>query len=153
MLSNGRASYILFEELVRELSGLQKAKNSDHHDALDRMYEQKAYADHLEFPHLKYDYFQTSASSTFPANNFGPKIKALLEAKNYDGALKICQETGYSKNDFYIYTNTSGFTLKSDFKYFIIPTENVLQNLHAGDPRLVSRSKLLALITAEMQIS
>ena len=41
-LSNGRSSYVIFESLVRELTGLKKVKNSDHVDSAGRFYEQKS---------------------------------------------------------------------------------------------------------------
>ena len=39
-LANGRANYILFEELIRKMTGLTKAKNSDHKDDTGKTYEQ-----------------------------------------------------------------------------------------------------------------
>jgi len=146
MLSNGRANYILFEELVRNLTGLSKTKQSDHIADDGTTYEQKAYSDQSLYPTDKSDLFQTSASSTFGANNNGPIIKRLLENGQYQEALEICKATGYSKNDFYIYTNTKNYKIESLFRYFVLPTKRILELIDSDDPRLISRSVLLAQI-------
>ncbi|MEI6671389.1 MAG: hypothetical protein WCL15_05140 [Actinomycetes bacterium] len=146
-LANGRANYILFEELLRKLTGLSKAKHSDHEDSNGKTFEQKAYKDPAIYPDPDDDFFQTSASTTFGANNNGPKIKKLLEGGDYDSALAICKETGYNKNDFYIYTNTKQFNVSFPLRYFVMPKADVLVNLATHDPRLVNRKTLLAKIT------
>jgi hypothetical protein len=151
-LSNGRANYILFEELVRNLTGLTKSKNSDHVAEDGTTYEQKAFYDSERFPSTKYNLFQTSASNTFGANNNGPKIKKLLVEGDYAQALEICKATGYDKNDFYLYTNTRKFKVNCMFRYFVVPTSVVLQNLDSNDPRLVSRDSLLMKIKSEKEI-
>ena len=142
-LANGRANYILFEELVRTLTGLKKTTGSDHTAPDGTRYEQKAFMDPVLYPGDENDYFQTSASSTFPANNNGPRIKRLLESNDYESALKICCETGYDHNAFYIYTNTKKFKATVPLKFFTVPTEVVLSNLNPNDPREVSRKALL----------
>ena len=146
-LANGRANYILFEELLRKLTGLSKAKHSDHEDSNGKTFEQKAYKDPAIYPDPDDDFFQTSASTTFGANNNGPKIKKLLEGGDYDSALAICKETGYNKNDFYIYTNTKQFNVSFPLRYFLMPKADVLVNLATHDPRLVNRKVLLSKIT------
>jgi hypothetical protein len=146
-LANGRANYILFEELLRKLTGLSKAKHSDHEDSNGKTFEQKAYKDPAIYPDPDDDFFQTSASTTFGANNNGPKIKKLLEGGDYDSALAICKETGYNKNDFYIYTNTKQFNVSFPLRYFVMPKADVLVYLTTHDPRLVNRKTLLAKIT------
>ena len=146
-LANGRANYILFEELLRKLTGLSKAKHSDHEDSNGQTFEQKAYKAPAIYPDPDDDFFQTSASTTFGANNNGPKIKKLLEGGDYDSALAICKETGYNKNDFYIYTNTKQFNVSFPLRYFVMPKADVLVNLATHDPRLVNRKTLLAKIT------
>jgi len=151
-LANGRANYILFEELVRALTGLRKTTGSDHTGPDGRIYEQKAYKDTVLYPGTEHDLFQTSASSTFGANNKGPVIKKLLEANDYESALKICRKTGYDKNDFYIYTNTKSFQPIVAMKYFIVPKEDVLKNLSTTDPRLISRKVLIQKISKEVVI-
>lgn len=142
-LANGRANYILFEELVRTLTGLQKTAGSDHEGSGGLRYEQKAFSDRELHPSASKNLFQTSASSTFGANNQGPKIDKLLASGDYAAALEICEETGYSKNDFYIYTNTRGYNPSVPFRHIVVPTSFVLSNLDLGDPRLISRDILL----------
>ena len=151
-LRNGRANYILFEELIRAITGLFKEKQSDHVSSDGKKYEQKAYPDPEIYPEAKFDNFQTSASSTFGANNNGPRIKKLLEESSYEEALKICKETGYSKNDFYIYTNTSGYKLEIPFRYIVIPVESVLERLNRKDPREISRVSILNAGTKNISI-
>ncbi len=151
-LANGRANYILFEELVRALTGLKKTTGSDHTGQDGSIYEQKAYKDLNLFPGEENDLFQTSASNTFGANNNGPKIKKLLESNDYESALRICCETGYDNNDFYIYTNTKSYQTRIPMKYFIIPTQEVLANLSSNDPRLISRKTLLSKIKKNVEI-
>ena len=151
-LANGRANYILFEELVRALTGLRKTTGSDHTSSDGSIYEQKAFKDLELFPGDENDLFQTSASSTFGANNKGPVIKRLLETNDYESALKICCETGYDKNDYYIYTNTKSFQPIVAMKYFIVPKEDVLANLSATDPRLISRKALMKKVTSKVAI-
>jgi len=151
-LANGRANYILFEELVRALTGLRKTTGSDHTGSDGSIYEQKAYKDLELFPGDENDLFQTSASSTFGANNKGPVIKKFLESNDYESALKICCETGYNNNDFYIYTNTKSFRPIVAMKYFIVPKEDVLKNLSKIDPRLISRKVLIKKISNRVTI-
>ena len=146
-LANGRANYIVFEELIRKITGLVKAKNSDHQDGNGITYEQKAFKDPAIYPKAKDDLFQTSASNTFGANNKGPVIKKLLEAGNYQDALEICKATGYDHNDFYIYTNTKQYKVSFPLRYFVAPKADVLANLTSHDPRLVDRRNLLSKIT------
>jgi hypothetical protein len=147
MFANGRASYVMFEQLVRYLTGLEKSKGSDHQLSQNARCEQKAFSDIELYPKTTSDYFQTSASSTFPANNFGPTIKKLLESNDYQGALRICKETGYNHNDFYIYTNTKGFKNEVPFRYVVVPTSFILSNLNPLDPREISRKAFLGKIT------
>lgn len=150
-LSNGRANYIIFEELIRHYAGLQKAKGSDHQDVLGRKYEQKSFKDVLLHPKSE-DLFRCSASSTFAANNNGPRVKKLLESGDYAAALDLCKKTGYNKNDFYIFTNTGGFKENSVLKYLILPTEELLRHLDSKDPRMVSRATLLGLVKSKVVI-
>ena len=147
MFANGRASYVMFEQLVRYLTGLEKSKGSDHQLSQNARCEKKEFSDIELYPKTTSDYFQTSASSTFPANNFGPTIKKLLESNDYQGALRICKETGYNHNDFYIYTNTKGFKNEVPFRYVVVPTSFILSNLNPLDPREISRKAFLGKIT------
>ncbi|MFY8026330.1 MAG: hypothetical protein ACOVMF_00150 [Aquiluna sp.] len=148
-LSNGRANYVIFESLVRHFTGLTKTKGSDHRDGSGKNYEQKAYEDPQLFPDSE-DLFRFSASSTFGANNQGPKIKTLLEEGNYDAALEICKKTGYDKNDYYVFTNSASYKSSIPFRYFIVPKGDLLEFLDSEDPRMVSRSHLLGLIKSKV---
>ena len=148
-LSSGRANYMLFEALVRDFSGLSKTTGSDHKDSSGRTYEQKAYEDPEAYPKSK-DIFRCSSSSTFGANNHGPKVKQYLADGDYQSALRLCKEKGYDKNDFYVFTNSGNFVSTVPFRYFIIPKEDVLANLDLEDPRLISRSKLLSMIESKI---
>ena len=148
-LASGRANYMIFEALVRENAGLGKTKGSDHEDEMGRKYEQKAYED-PELHTKSKDLFRCSASSTFGANNNGPKIKKLLEDGNYQGALDICMRTGYEKNDFYVFSNSGNFKPAVPFRYFIVPQNLVVQNLDSDDPRMISRSRLFSMIESKV---
>ena len=151
-LSNGRANYILFEYLVRDLAGISKTTVSDHKGDDGARYEQKAFPDFDLYPNAP-DLFRISASSTFGANNNGPKIKRFLEEGDYASALEICQATGYRKNDFYVLTNTSNFEPHVPFRYVILPTSELVANLDPSDPRLISRTWVLNQITKTVKIS
>lgn len=148
-LASGRANYILFEELVREFAHLEKAKVSDHKDSTGRTYEQKAYEDPELYPKSK-DLFRCSSSSTFSANNDGPKIKKFLEDDDYASALELCKIKGYNKNDFYVFTNSGNFKVSVPFRYFIIPKETLISELDEKDPRLISKTTLFKMIKAKV---
>jgi hypothetical protein len=148
-LASGRANYMLFEALVRDFSGLTKTTGSDHKDSSGLTYEQKAYEDPEAYPKSK-DIFRCSSSSTFGANNHGPKVKQYLVKGDYPAALRICKEKGYDKNDFYVFTNSGNFVSTVPFRYFIIPKDVVVANLDLEDPRLISRSKLLSMIESKI---
>lgn len=146
LLANGRANYILFENLIADVSGLlpnSQGGASDLCDHEERGYEVKSYKDPALHPSARNEYFQTSASSTFPANNHGPTIKHLLRDGDYDGALKICRETGFDKNDYYIYVNSAQFDMSIPLRYVVVPTSDVLDLLSKKDPRLISRQEIL----------
>lgn len=145
-LSNGRANYVLFENLVRNLSLLYKTTGSDHQDDLKRQYEQKAYVDPMSDPEGKEDLFRCSSSNTFGANRYGKQIKAMLDEGDYDSAYQLVCKEGYTKNDFYVFTNTAGYVVDYPFRFFILPTREVLRHLDKADPRMISRSALLSLL-------
>lgn len=147
-LENGRGSYLLFETLVGLFAGLSAGSQgglSDLVDAAGLGHEVKSYRDPESASPGK-DLFHTAASSTFGPNNHGPRIASLLRDGHYDDALALCVQSGYSKNAYYIYTNTGGYKPSLPFRYFIVPTASVLECLSAADPRLVSRSALLRLL-------
>lgn len=144
-LKNGRSSYIIFEDLIRELTNLQKIPHFDHGDEFGNVYEQKSYKDKQLHPNAKSE-FQCIASSTFGANNNGPKIKNMLKRGNYSGALKICKDLGYDNIDYFIFTNTSQWNPRIPFRFFLVSKQNVLRSLSKSDPRLVCRDRLMAMI-------
>lgn len=153
-LKNGRSSYILFENLVGHFSGLLSGSQGGLSDLVNESglgYEVKSYRDPQ---HVKpgSDFFHTAASSTFGPNNQGPRINNLLFEGNYAEALDACKASGYSKNGFYVYTNTSDYLPTMPFRYFIVPTPSVLECLSTADPRRVSRSKLLGLMQRTQRI-
>ena len=148
-LASGRANYMLFEALVRDFSGLERTTSSDHKDAEGRTYEQKAYEDPELYPKSK-DLFRCSSSSTFGANNDGPKVKKFLENNDYASALELCKVKGYNKNDFYIFTNSGSFRPEIPFRYFIIPKEDLIAELDSEDPRMISKTKLFNMVKSKV---
>jgi hypothetical protein len=119
VLANGRANYITFEWLIRDLVGLEKTTGSDSKNSEGLMYEQKAYKDPELHP-TDPDLFRVSSSSTFGANNLGPMVNKLVTDGKYAEAFEIVNETGYSKNDFYILTNTGGFNPSIPLRFVIL---------------------------------
>ena len=148
-LASGRANYMLFEALVRDFAGLEKTTGSDHKDSKGYTYEQKAYEDPELYPKSK-DLFRCSSSSTFGANNDGPKIKKFLENNDYASALEICKVKGYDKNDFYVFTNSGSFRTEIPFRYFIVPKDDLVSQLNSEDPRLISKAKLFNMIQSKV---
>jgi hypothetical protein len=146
-LASGRANYIIFENLVRKITGLDEGKGCDHQDENGRRYEQKAFSDVDLYPSSK-DTFQVSPSSTFPANNNGPEIQRLLDAGKYLDALEVCKtvKNGYNSNDFYVLTNTANFRPTVPFRYFIVESKELLRHLSKADPREVSKESLFAVL-------
>lgn len=144
-LKNGRSNYVIFENLIRELTNLHKVPNFDHGDDRGKVYEQKSYRDPQLHPKSKSE-FQCSASSTFGANNNGPKIKRMLKKGDYSGALKLCKELSYEEVDYFIFTNTSQWSPKVPLRFFVVSKTNVLRSLSREDPRLVCRDRLMAMI-------
>ena len=144
-LSNGRSSYILFQRLVALCVGLDPNSEGGDSDLRlgDAKIEVKAFADADSHSSSKHDLFHTSSSSTFGANNRGPEIRRLLSAGQYADALKICSETGYDKNDYYLYTNTSHYKTSSPLRFVAIPKTRVLELLSKEDPRLINRHDIL----------
>lgn len=165
-LKNGRSSYVIFEHLVSRLTGLlqhSQGGDSDLASTEGLKYEVKSYPDVDTYPDAKADLFHTGASSTFGANNVGraiinPALKLAKSdptqaAEQYAIALEACKTAGYDKNDFYVYTNTAQYEVGTPFRFMIFPTKTVLANLDAVDPRLISRDRLLSLITSEVSLN
>lgn len=148
-LENGRANYILFQHLVAQLSGLSENSEGGDSDLIDdggRGYEVKSYKDPEVWPKGRYDNIHTAASSTFGPNNLGPAIKKMLAEDRYDDALELCRQTGYDKNAYYIYTNSSKYKPRVPFRYFVVPTPDLLSALSEDDPRRVDRRTLLQMM-------
>lgn len=155
LLSNGRANYILFENLISTFSGIgpnSQGGKSDLRDLAGYNYEVKSYQDVVANPSPKADFFHTSSSSTFGANNHGPAVKKMLEKGNYREALQLCREKGYDKNDFYVYVNSAQYQISSPLSYVIIPKHDVLRLLSKSDPRLISRRDVLNLVKKKVVI-
>ena len=144
ILSNGRSSYILFQKLVGLAVGLDSNSEGGDSDLAgpDGKYEVKAFPD-LELHPKERDLFHTAASSTFSANNQGPEVKRLLDAGCYADALALCKESGFDKNDFYVYTNTSKYSTTVPLRFIVLPKTRVLELLSTTDPRLISRREVL----------
>ena len=149
VISNGRSSYILFEQFVREQFGLNRGVNSDH-EINGFNIEQKSFNESEED-------FHTAPSCTHGANRFGKTIKNFLvqmkmhrvngdldsAQREYDKAFQICYEKGYSQNRFYVYTNTGKFKIGSTLKVIFIPTEEMIQILSKDDPRRIPVSAIM----------
>lgn len=147
ILENGRANYILFENLTGMLAGLSQNSQggkADLKDASGLQYEVKSYPDLETYPAEKFDLFHTAASSTFGPNNKGPVVKKLLEAGDYGGALAVCKAAGYNHTDYFVYTNTAKFKPSAPFRFVVISKIDVLGMLEWHDPRLISRRRILA---------
>lgn len=158
ILSNGRSSYLIFETLVAKFTGLKPGTQGGTSDLTDENgngYEVKAYIDedNVNARRSNVDYFHTAASSTHSGNNLNGPILSLLNADKYDDAFAICNETGYAKNKYYIYTNTREYTTDIPFRFFIVTKNSVIQNLSDKDPRLVSRKGLLNKVKKTVKIS
>lgn len=155
LLANGRANYILFENFIAHLTGLNSNSQgaaSDLCDSSGRGYEVKSFKDVETHPAAKDDEFHTAASSTFGPNNHGPKIKKLLEDGNYEGAYRICCETGFDKNDFYIYVNSAQFNILRPLRFIVVPTAEVMALVSRNDPRKISRRDVLALAKSKVEL-
>jgi hypothetical protein len=144
-LKNGRSSYVIFENLIRELTGFEKVKHFDHIDQKGKVYEQKSYKD-PQIHQKSSPEFQCSSSNTFGANNYGPKIKRLLNKGDYPGALKLCKDLSYNEIDYFIFTNTSQWSPQIPLRFFAVSKTNVLKSLSKTDPRLVCRDRLMATV-------
>jgi hypothetical protein len=155
LLANGRANYILFENFIAQCAGLSPNSQGGASDLCDnsgRGYEVKSYKDPESFPGTKYDMFHTAASSTFGPNNHGPVIKGLLQSGDYEAALKICRESGFDKNEFYVYVNSAQYDISVPLRYMIFPKSDVLSLLSKKDPRQISRADILSRVKKKVSI-
>jgi hypothetical protein len=150
LLSSGRANYILIEDLISRFS---QGGKSDLRDVAGFNYEVKSYRDVAAHPSSDADWFHTASSSTFAANNYGPAVKEMLDKGHYQDALELCKEKGYNKNEFYVYVNSAQYQIGTALSYVIVPKSDVLRLLSKSDPRLISRRKILGLVTSKVAIS
>jgi hypothetical protein len=151
-LTSGRVNYALFQSLVGRCAGLSPHSEGGAADLVagdGTRYEVKAYFDHVAHPgdRRRVADIHTAASSTFSANNHGPRVAALLAAGRYDDALGICSQLGYAHNDYYVYTNTRGYTPAVPLRYTVVATSTLLDVLSGDDPRVVPRASILGLVT------
>jgi hypothetical protein len=142
-LRNGRANYPIFEELIREVTGLQKATTFDHQSSKGEIYEQKSYLEPVMYP-KKGKLFHISRSKTFGANNEGPTYKKLLDAGNYKAAKEKLMPD-YKKINYFIFTNTGEYEPNTPFRFVVMPRKDVLSILDKKDPRRISRLDMLNL--------
>jgi hypothetical protein len=157
LLSSGRANYLLFQQLVARCTGWGSGSEGGDSDLTlpgGLGAEVKAFYDADAYPAAtaKHTTIHTAASSTFGPNNNGPKVKRLLAAGDYPGALALCASTGYDKNAYYVYTNTRGYKAGTPLKYLVVPTAAVAANLSKQDPRIIDRGALLKLVRTTHQI-
>jgi hypothetical protein len=77
----------------------------------------------------------------------------MLDKGHYQDALELCKEKGYNKNEFYVYVNSAQYQIGTALSYVIVPKSDVLRLLSKSDPRLISRRKILGLVTSKVAIS
>ena len=141
-LSNGRGSYLVFEALIRELTGLVQGKKADHVNQKGKLFEQKSFVD-LENKPRNRGIIHTGASALF-ANNSGAKAyKELLKNQDYKEAMSVCKKLGYSSNSFYIYTNTGEYDAKIPFRFITVESKWVISNVEKENPAILMRKTLL----------
>jgi len=150
-LRNGRGSYLIFEALIRNLTGLQQGKKADHVDSKGNLYEQKSYVDLDNKPRSKGN-IHTGASSLFASNSGAREYKKLLLDKNYKSAMTTCKKLGYSSNSFYIYTNTGEFNRLVPFRFITVKTSWVVGNVNGDNPAILKRELLLKSISKRIML-
>ena len=88
-LSHGRASYVIFEHLVRKVTGLNRgSKFIDHEDLNGFKYEQKSYKDPKSFKRSKGN-IHTAASTVFANNSRAKEVKDAIDSGDYERALQV----------------------------------------------------------------
>jgi hypothetical protein len=147
ILKNGRGSYLIFQAVASHYAGLvagTEGKGSDlvEEDSGDG-YEVKSYPDPDNHP--KMDEIHCGPSSVFANNSSAAPYKKLLKEGDFKGALKLCHDKGYGKNDYYLFTNTARYAPEQKhFRYLIIHRDELVKIVETKDPAKLSRSKLLA---------
>lgn len=146
ILENGRGSYLIFQDIAAHYAGLTGGTEGSGSDLVEEDsgdgYEVKSYHDHLLYTKPKHDEVHCGPSSVFANNSSAAEYKAFIKEKNYEGALNLCFEKGYNKNDYYVFTNTSKFK-SGTFRYLVIHRDNLVKIVNREDPAKVSRKKLL----------
>lgn len=147
ILKNGRGSYLIFQAVASHYAGLvagTEGKGSDlvEEDSGDG-YEVKSYPDPDNHPRM--DEIHCGPSSVFANNSSAAAYKKLLNEGDFKGALRLCHEKGYSKNDYYLFTNTARYASgQKHFRYLIIHRDELVKIVEPMDPAKLSRSRLLA---------
>jgi|Laugresp1bdmlbsn_1035097.scaffolds.fasta_scaffold02472_2 hypothetical protein len=156
ILKNGRGSYLMFQAIASHYAGLSggtEGKGSDlvEEDSGDG-YEVKSYRDPENHP--KMDEVHCGPSGVFANNSGAAPYKKCLKEGDYKGALKICFEKGYGKNDYYLFTNTAGYAPgQKYFRYLIIHRNDLVRIVEKEDPAKVSRAVLLGTAKRKQKIA
>jgi hypothetical protein len=94
--------------------------------------------------HPRKDEIHCGPSSVFANNSSAKAYKDYRSRGDYKGALRMCYEKGYGKNDYYLFTNTAGYSPDQEhFRYIIIHRDDLVKIVHPDDPAKVSRETLL----------
>jgi hypothetical protein len=147
ILKNGRGSYLMFQAIASHYAGLSGGTEGKGSDLVEEDsgegYEVKSYPDPEDHP--KKDEVHCGPSGVFANNSGAAPYKKCLKEEDYKGALKICFEKGYGKNDYYLFTNTAAFSPKQKhFRYLVIHRDDLVRIVEKEDPAKVSRAALLA---------
>jgi hypothetical protein len=154
-LQNGRGSYIFFQIIAAAYAGLSNGTEGNGSDLVmedtEEGYEVKAYADPQDYPRSEH-IVHCGPSSLFANNSGAREYKKLLNERNFAAAMLLAHDKGYSKNDFYLFTNTAKY--KSDFfRYLIIKRDDLMKIVIQEDPVKVTRKALLATATKKVTIA
>ncbi len=147
-LSNGRGSYLIFESLIRNITGLKQGKKADHVNGKGELFEQKSFVD-LENKPRNQGKIHTGASALFANHSGARAYKKLLKNHNYFEAMETCKKLGYASNSFYIYTNTGEFNVKVPFRFITVESKWVIDNVEMDNPAILMRKKLLDSIASK----
>jgi len=154
-LRNGRGSYIFFQMIAADYAGLTGGTEGKGSDLVmedtDEGYEVKAYADPQDYPRSEHE-VHCGPSGLFAKNSGANEYKKMLKEKNYAAAMRLAHDKGYSKNDFYLFTNTAKY--KSNFfRYLIIRRDDLVKIVLPEDPVKVPREALLATASRKITIA
>jgi hypothetical protein len=146
ILKNGRGSYLIFQAIASHYAGLVAGTEGKGSDLVEEDsgegYEVKSYPDPENHP--KKDEIHCGPSGVFANNSSAAGYKKCLKALDYEGAMRICFEKGYGKNDYYLFTNTASYApQQTHFRYLIIHRDQLVRIVNPKDPAKVSRARLL----------